>query len=50
MELRELLRKHEYDGDGAPVGRVAGFPAAHEGERWMVALDGFFGAVQQWMG
>ena len=53
METRELLSKHEYDGDGhghdAPVGRVAGFPAVRENERWMMELARFFDAVQAWI-
>jgi Elongation factor Tu GTP binding domain len=53
MEVRELLNKHEYDGDGhghdAPFGRVAAFPAVRESERWMMALAQFFDGVQAWI-
>jgi elongation factor Tu len=51
MEIRELLSKHEYGGerDDAPVGCVAGYPAARENEQWMVAVARFFDAVQIWI-
>jgi translation elongation factor EF-Tu-like GTPase len=46
MEVRELLNKHECDGDNAPVVRVGSVPGHH---RWVAGVGDLFDAVQRWV-
>jgi elongation factor Tu len=38
MEVRELLSKYDYDGDNAPVVKVAAFPALQGEEKWVKSI------------
>jgi elongation factor Tu len=49
MEIRELLNKHEYEGDKAPVACVSAVPRERPDERDVVALAGLLDAVDRWI-
>jgi len=49
MEVREVLKKHECDGDNAPVVCVAAVPTERGGHRWATASGELFDAVQRWI-
>jgi elongation factor Tu len=45
LEVRELLSEYEFDGDDAPVVRVAAFPALNGDEKWGDAIMELMTAV-----
>jgi hypothetical protein len=49
MEVRELLTKHEYGGDDAPVACLTALPQEREGKSEMSTLPDFFEAVLRWI-
>jgi len=49
MEIRELLTKHQCDGDNAPVVCVSGVLTERGGERWARAHGELLDAEQRWM-
>ena len=46
MEVRETLRKHEYDGDHAPLVCVGSVPGHH---RWAAGVVELWDVVQRWI-
>ncbi|NGN62969.1 elongation factor Tu [Streptomyces sp. A7024] len=45
LEVRELLAKHGFDGDGVPVVRVSGLKALEGDPRWSAAIEALLDAV-----
>jgi len=45
MEVRELLNKYKFDGDNAPIIRVAALPALNGDEKWTPSIDGLLNAL-----
>jgi elongation factor Tu len=49
LEVRELLTAQEFDGDGAPVVRVAAFPALQGDEKWGKSVLELMDAVDEYI-
>jgi len=49
MEIRELLNRHEYDGERAPVLGVAASAGVGGDERWLMGLAALLDAVPAWI-
>ena len=49
MEVRELLDAQEFDGDNAPVVRVAAFPALQGDEKWSESILELMNAVDEYI-
>jgi elongation factor Tu len=49
MEVRELLSKYDYDGDNAPVVKVAAFPALQGEEKWVKSIVELIQAVDEYI-
>jgi elongation factor Tu len=47
LEVRELLNDQEFDGDNAPVVRVAAFPALNGDEKWSQSIMELMNAVDE---
>src|SRR5499426_2402790 len=47
LEVRELLNDQEFDGDNAPVVRVAAFPALNGDEKWGQSIMELMNAVDE---
>ena len=49
MEVRELLSKYNYDGDDAPIVKVAAFPALQGEEKWVKSVVDLIKAVDEYI-
>jgi elongation factor Tu len=49
MEVRELLSKYDYDGDNAPVVKVAAFPALQGDAKWVQSIIDLIKAVDDYI-
>jgi len=49
LEVRELLSNQEFDGDNAPVVRVAAFPALNGDEKWAKSILELMDAVDEYI-
>ncbi len=49
MEIRELLSAQEFDGDNAPVVRVAAFPALQGDEKWGESIMNLMAAIDEYI-
>ncbi|TDT34360.1 elongation factor Tu [Naumannella halotolerans] len=49
MEVRELLTDNEFDGDNAPVVRVAAYPALQGDEKWADSILELMNAVDEYI-
>ncbi|MGY4719624.1 elongation factor Tu [Naumannella cuiyingiana] len=49
MEVRELLTDNEFDGDNAPVVRVAAYPALQGEEKWTESILELMNAVDEYI-
>jgi elongation factor Tu len=49
LEVRELLTSQEFDGDNAPVVRVAAFPALNGDEKWSKSILELMDAVDEYI-
>jgi elongation factor Tu len=49
MEVRELLSKYEFDGDNAPVVKVAALPALGGDEKWSKAIKELLEALDAYI-
>ena len=49
MEIRELLSAQEFDGDNAPVVRVAAFPALQGDEKWGESIMELMAAIDEYI-
>jgi elongation factor Tu len=49
MEVRELLSKYDYDGDNAPVVKVAAFPALQGEEKWVKSIVELINQVDEYI-
>ncbi|WP_419993009.1 elongation factor Tu [Streptomyces boninensis] len=49
LEVRELLAKHGFDGDGAPVVRVSGLKALEGDPEWSAAIEALLDAVDAYV-
>ena len=49
LEVRELLSNQEFDGDNAPVVRVAAFPALNGDEKWTKSILELMDAVDEYI-
>src|SRR5690606_14667035 len=49
MEVRELLSKYDYDGDNAPVVKVAAYPALQGDPKWVQSIVDLIKAVDEYI-
>ena len=49
MEVRELLSKNKFDGDGAPVVQVAAFPALNGDAKWSESIGKLIEALDSYI-
>ena len=49
MEVRELLSKYDYDGDNAPVQKVAAYPALQGDPKWVQSIVDLIKAVDEYI-
>ncbi|MFJ6729326.1 elongation factor Tu [Streptomyces sp. NPDC091281] len=49
LEVRDLLTRHGYDGDAAPVVRVSGLKALEGDLRWTASVDALLDAVDTYV-
>jgi elongation factor Tu len=49
MEVRELLSKNKFDGDGAPVVKVAAFPALNGDAKWSESIGKLIEALDTYI-
>ncbi|MFJ6983923.1 MULTISPECIES: elongation factor Tu [unclassified Streptomyces] len=49
LEVRDLLTRHGYDGDAAPVVRVSGLKALEGDPRWTASVDALLDAVDTYV-
>ena len=49
MEVRELLAKYKFDGDGAPVIKGAALPALHGDEKWETKVNELLDALDSYI-
>ena len=49
MEVRELLSKYKFDGDGAPVVKGAALPALHGDEKWEAGIPELLNALDDYI-
>src|SRR5690606_23138931 len=49
MEVRELLSKYQFDGDNAPVIKVAALPALNGDEKWSQSIKELLKALDEYI-